>query len=474
MVAIAATVALLPVITIVSPAGAVTYYATYKLNGGTATQSNQTYSANATDTSGVWATNSGVLTLNNCTITTSGNTSSQDNSSFYGLNAGVLAASGTIHMVGGSVSTTGTGANGVFATGSGSAITLSNVTISATANGGHAVMATQGGSLSCTNVNMTTAGANSGAIATDRGGGTITVDGGTVTASGQDSPGIYSTGNITVTGATISATGAEAAVIEGANSITLTDTSLSSSMENKWGVMIYQSMSGDAEGVEGVFTMTGGALACTATTGPLFFVTNSTGVITLTGVDVTAGSGVLVEAGGTTRWGTSGANGGTVNFTADGETLAGNIVTDDDISSITITLKNGSSLNGAINTAALSLDATSTWTVTATSHLTSFADSSGISGTSVTNIVGNGFDVYYDSSLAANSALGGLTYSLVNGGQLIPQAGSTSTAASLASLCGAGSCGTGLIGCIFVTILGSCGPRLGQRRRCVSAGAPSL
>jgi len=65
---------------------------------------------------------------------------------------------------------------------------------------------------------------------------------------------------------------------------TLVDTDLSSSMADKWGVMIYQSMSGDAQGTRGVFTMGGGSLANTATTGPLFYVTNSTGVITLQGV----------------------------------------------------------------------------------------------------------------------------------------------------------------------------------------------
>lgn len=53
-----------------------TYYAAYKLNGGTASQTGQTYSASATDTSGVWVTNSGVLTLENCIITTNGDTSS--------------------------------------------------------------------------------------------------------------------------------------------------------------------------------------------------------------------------------------------------------------------------------------------------------------------------------------------------------------------------------------------------------------
>ena len=37
----------------------VTYYATYTLNGGAASLSNQTYSASATDTTGVWVTNDG-------------------------------------------------------------------------------------------------------------------------------------------------------------------------------------------------------------------------------------------------------------------------------------------------------------------------------------------------------------------------------------------------------------------------------
>ena len=138
--------------------------------------------------------------------------------------------------------------------------------------------------------------------------------------------------------------GAEAAVIEGGNSITLTDTDLSSSKEDKWGVMIYQSMSGDADGTRGTFTMTGGSLQYTSTSGPLFYVTNSTGVITLKGVAVTVASGTLVKAA-TGNWGRSGSNGGTVMLTADGQTLAGNMLADA-ISSLTVDLKNGSSLTG--------------------------------------------------------------------------------------------------------------------------------
>jgi hypothetical protein len=81
-------------------------------------------------------------------------------------------------------------------------------------------------------------------------------------------------------------------------------------------------MSGDAEGAKGTFTMTGGSLSYTGQSGPLFYVTNSTGVITLKGVNVTAVSGILVKAAAG-NWGNQGANGGTAVVTADGQTLVG-------------------------------------------------------------------------------------------------------------------------------------------------------
>ena len=412
-----------------------TYHAAYQLDGGTASLSDQTYAATADDTSGVWVSNSGALTLSNPTIKTSGNTSSQDNSSFYGLNAGLLVTSGgTATVTGGTITTTGTGANGAFATGTGSAVVLNGVTINAAADGGHGVMATLGGTVTLTGVTIITAGASSGAIATDRGGGTISATGGTVTTSGMNSPAIYSTGAITVSGAAMQATGAEAAVIEGANSITLTDTSLASTKE-KWGVMIYQSMSGDAAGTQGVFTMTGGSLNYTPASGPVFYVTNSTGLITLKGVTVTSNSPTLVSAAAG-NWGNAGSNGGNAVLTVEGQVLAGNL-TADSSSSIDATLKNNSNLTGTITNAALTLDGTSVWSVTGNSVLTSLSDADGIAGSSMVNIRGNGYTVSYDARLAANSYLGGRTYTLANGGTLAPGTG-TSTGAQAPTIAAAG------------------------------------
>jgi uncharacterized protein (TIGR03437 family) len=434
----------------------VTYYATYKLDGGTASQSNQTYTATASDTSGVWVTNSGVLALTNPTIATSGNTSSTDNSSFLGLNAGLLAtAAGQVTATGGTITTTGTGANGAFATGTGSSVTLSNTTINATGDGGHAVMATQGGTVTLTNVNMTTAGGSSSAIATDRGGGTINVTGGTVLTSGQNSAGLYSTGTLTATGTTFKSTGAEMAVIEGANSITLNNVDMTSTKE-KWGVMIYQSMSGDASGTQGTFTMTGGSLNYTPANGPLFYVNNSTGIINLKGATLTAGSGVLVKAAAG-DWGNSGSNGGTVVLTADGQLLTGDMAADS-ISSIAVTLKNASILTGKLAKVSLALDATSTWSVTANSVLTSLSDSAGISGTSINNIKGNGFTVTYDQSLSANSYLGGKTYTLVGGGTLAPGTASASANAPAIAAAGILNAASGVAGVTpgaWISIYGS-------------------
>jgi hypothetical protein len=388
-------------------------------SGGIASQTNLNISASGTDESGVTVSDGGVYTLTHSTVTTSGNTSSGDNSSFYGLNAGVLAKSAaTIYLSKSIVTTTGTGANGVFATGSGSSVTLDQVTIDASGALAHGVMATNGGVLSLTDVNITTLSSNAAALATDRGGGTIQASGGVMTTAGNDSPGIYSTGVISVSQAEISASGSEAAVIEGSNSIVLNNTNLSGA--KKWGVMIYQSMSGDAQGAQGEFTMIGGSLA--AQTGPLFYVTNSTGYIYLAGINLNAASGTLVSAGAG-NWGTSGSNGGTVYLTANAQPMAGDILIDS-LSYFSGDLQNGSLLQGAINTAntaksaSLTLDAASSWQVSADSYLTCLTDPGGINGSSITNITGNGHTVYYQAS--ACSALGGKTYTLGGGGELKP------------------------------------------------------
>jgi hypothetical protein len=416
---------------VVTAASTVTYYATYKVDGTTATSASQTYTASAADTSAVLVTNSGTLTMTDPTISTTGDTSSTDNSSFYGLNAGLLVTTGsTATVTGGTITTTGKGANGAFAYGTGAKLTMTNMTIKCSGDGGHAFMATGAGTVIANNLTMVTTGQSSSVVATDRGSGTITVNGGTITSSGYNSASIYSTGAITVNNATMVANGAEGAVIEGSNTINVNNSSMTVNKE-KWGIMVYQSMSGDAEGSSGTITLTGGSFKYTPTAGPLIYSTNATSYVNWNGVAVTNNSGVLAQAAAG-NWGTSGSNGGHLVMVMNGQTLSG-AMTADSISSLNVTLKNSSALTSAVNTAAtaktvaITMDATSTWTLAGNSYVTTLADSAGVSGSTITNITGNGYNLYYDATASANSYLASGTFTLVGGGYLLPKGSSTPT-----------------------------------------------
>lgn len=323
-----------------------------------------------------------------------------------------LITGGKITITGGSVTSSGSGANGLFATGSGSSITMSNGTIKASGGNAHGVDVTYGGTITLTNVNVTTSGASSSALATDFGGGTVNVTGGTIiaasTSANSHSAAIYSTGNISVSGATAASRGDCGGVIDGANSISLTNTALTALIK---GFKLWKTApsSGTA-----TVSITGGSVTVTA--GDAFYITGETGNAATGSITVKGGATISASTGNVVNVVSS----STASFTADGEALAGNLIADS-TSTIAATLQNQTTLTGIVQRAAMTIDSTSVWNVTGNSILTSLTDTSGISGLSVTNIIGNGYDVSYDASLAANKYLAGQTYSLVNGGRLMPK-----------------------------------------------------
>ncbi|MBQ6061570.1 MAG: hypothetical protein IJL36_09035, partial [Clostridia bacterium] len=194
------------------------------------------------------------------------------------MNAAVLAMGGsTTTITGGTVKSSANGANGVFsyggnggrngAEGDGTTVVISGTTITTTGDGSGGIMTTGGGTTIAESLDVTTSGRSSAAIRTDRGGGTVSVDGGTYTTSGLGSPVIYSTADITVKNASLVSGLSEGVCIEGKNSITLENCDLTASNTMCNGnatfldsIMIYQSMSGDADSGTSAFTMTGGTL----------------------------------------------------------------------------------------------------------------------------------------------------------------------------------------------------------------------
>lgn len=339
------------------------------------------------------------VTLDGVTVDKSaGAASNTEDGDFYGMNAALLAMNGaTVTIKNATVTSSAQNGNGVFNYGGGTTVNISDSTITTTADNSGGIQTTGGAVTNAENLTVETSGSSSAAIRSDRGGGTVNVDGGSYTSNGYNSPAVYSTADITVKNARLTANNSEALVIEGKNSITLENCDVSGSMsstngsssdENVHNVMIYQSMSGDADVGTSEFTMTGGTL--TSDNGDMIYVTNTHSIIKLSGVDIVnnaSGTYLMRVCGnsGSRGWGSAGSNGAQVEFTASAQQLTGDIVVDS-ISTLTMSLTNGSEFKGTVNiienssgsaaenNAAVTVGAGCTWTLTGSCTLTSLVN----------------------------------------------------------------------------------------------------
>jgi hypothetical protein len=367
----------------------------------------ESYSSTTSDESAILVTNGGSATIDGAAITKSGDSSNTESSEFYGVNAGVLVqANSSATIKNANISTDAKGANAVFSTGENSKIYISDSTITTTGeSSARGLDATYGGYIEADNVTITTQGGSCAALATDRGEGTVIANNSKLETNGAGSPVIYSTGDISIDNTNGTANGAQMVVIEGKNSATVTNSTLNATGAGNRGdvdvagIMIYQSMSGDASEGTGTFTAENSNLKVVKDSkyyesAPMFFITNTDAVINLTKTNLSFGSGILLNAAGTSEWGTEGSNGGNVTLNATSQTLKGNIVADN-ISTVALNLTK-STYEGTINgdnsakSVALKLDKASTITLTGDSYVTSLENAD----TTNSNINFNGYTLY--------------------------------------------------------------------------------
>ncbi len=325
-------------------------------------------------------------TLENVTITKTGSSSNTENGDFYGMNAAFLAENGAnITITGGEVTTDAVNGNGIFSYGSGTVVNVSSTKIRTSQRNSGGIQTTGGGVMNAENLDIETSGNSSAAIRSDRGGGTVTVNGGTYTTNGTGSPAVYSTADITVSDAVLTANNSEGIVVEGKNSVKLENCTVSGKMQGTYNddsenihcIMIYQSMSGDADVGEAYFEAKGGEI--TSLAGDMFYVTNTSCEIKLSDVKFNMADSVFLRAVGNTSsrgWGRQGENGADVKMSLASQSVSGDIVVDD-ISSLDLTLSS-SDITGAINSdnssgsIALTLDGSSSITLTGDSYVTEF------------------------------------------------------------------------------------------------------
>jgi len=152
---------------------------------------------------------------------------------------------------------------------------------------------------------------------------------------------------------------------------------------DKCGVMLYQSMSGDAASGTSTFNCDKSTIEIQSSSSvyssaPMFFITNTQAKINLEECTFKYGSGVFLNAAGTSEWGNSGSNGGVVTLTLTNQDIEGDIVVDA-YSGLTINLI-GSTITGKINAAntaakiAISMDEDSSIILTGNSYYTSLVN----------------------------------------------------------------------------------------------------
>ena len=343
---------------------------------------------------------------------TGGDSSNTENSEFYGVNAGILTTKGSTTTIKNSkITTNAKGANAIFATGEDAKVYISNTTITTTGkSSSRGLDATYGGYIEADNVTITTQGGSCATLATDRGEGTVIAKNSKLETNGSGSPIIYSTGNISISNTTGTSNGSQMVVIEGKNSATVEDSTLVCSGKGNRGdtdhagIMIYQSMSGDASEGTGTFTAKNSSLTISENsnyykTAPMFFITNTDAIINLTNTKLNYGSNLLISNKGTSEWGNSGSNGGNLTLNATKQELTGNVEVDN-ISTLTMNLNESSSYTGTINSAntaksiTLKLDSSSKITLTGDSYVTSLEDSD----SSYSNINFNGYKLYVNGT----------------------------------------------------------------------------
>ena len=318
--------------------------------------------------------------------------------------------------------------NALFAQNDGKII-ASGLTIRTKQNGSRGLYVAFGGTIEAKKVDVETLGEHCAAFATDMGEGSVTVDGGKALTKGKGSPVIYSTGDISVKNLSGSAENSEMAVIEGKNSVTIEKSNLTGGSgldgEVSAGVMLYQSMSGDANEGTAFFTAKNSSLTNTATgeKNAFFYVTNTNAVVNLEKTELLGNTETLILASGNDSrrgWGRKGANGGQLEFNLISQQAKGDIIVDK-ISSVKLNLGKKSSLTGAINAdkggkVDIFIEKSAKLEVTADSYFNKFADADD----SYKNIKSNGHTIFYNKDLEENSYLKGRTIILPDGGKLAP------------------------------------------------------
>lgn len=300
------------------------------------------------------------------------------------------------------VTTNGSGASGVVATGSNAVISISGSDITTENERSKGLLISNGGTIYANKLNITTSGLKSSAVATDFEGGLIEIKDSKIKCSGEKSAGVYATSTIKVEDTSIESENSEGAVIDGSGTIELTDVDITT--YKKRAVMIYYTGPKVGETTQGTFTMTKGSLNVKGGQG--FYVMNTKARINLEQVNMSITSGIFLKAS-VDEYGELGEEGGTVESLGGDaivncvkQTIKGDILVDSQ-STVELNLTEKSKYTGTINNSntgkevTVKIDSNSKLTLTGDSYITTLENEN----TRNSNIDFNGYKLYVNGTV---------------------------------------------------------------------------
>ena len=377
------------------------------------------YAASQQDQNALYFQNGANITVTHSNISKLGHTTSIKGSRLNGQNALVLSHNSTALLEGCVLNSQADGAAAVFAAGPEASVKLHNTNVRTSGLWSPGLAVQKEGKAEANNVNIGTTGAYSAALSAGGGKSTVTVTQSTLSTTGVESPIIYSGGDIAVSEVRGGAGASSLVVVEGSNVAHLEYADFTGGGTE--GILLYRQLSKvpDADHVTR-FSAKHASLRHVGA-GPMFFVTNTNARIyaEMTGFQYEGKELIRV---GASHWGNEGQNGAVLEFIGNNQPMSGDI-TVDELSSVTMTLQNESHWYGSINekktakSVKVGLDGKSTWSLSGDAHVNVLIDGD----TTLKNITGNGYCIFYDSADPLNHWLEGKTFTLTGGGAVTPE-----------------------------------------------------
>lgn len=390
-------------------------------------------SVDSNDTSVVVVTEGAEANISDSTILKYGYASNLYQSSFFGANAAVNVANGSSATLSKVNVTTHNGAANVYAYGTGTVVYVEDSDLYSSGPVAHGLYASGNGTIIGTNVRHYSGGYRSSAFAGDSPGGYIYVYDSEAHTAGIGSGIFYALGEIHATNVIGLAENAPTLFMDGIQTADLRNVDLTAGLLG--GTILFSSSDREA-GAQINFTDSRLSVKDATGTAPGLWFGNTIATARLVNTEINTTSGILVVANYSqvTQDFDYYAGYPDNNNLAPAEatvivqesSLVGDLVAYNG-SSISWTLSQYSSWTGTAysentgSTDELSvtfgvyLDKTSNWTLTNDTWLTNFTDAD----SSLGNVYGNGFNIYYDGDSVVNKWLGNKTIALNQGGHAI-------------------------------------------------------